>query len=176
MPAPALKALASKAGVSLANAEKLWKKAKDAAKGSELKSGGKVPDNESKWTDKHYAYVTGIFKKMLGSKQESLSEAIVGYAVTTGNGNSIIEALSKSDIRVRAFFDSGELCFSDMEDIQLTSEDDERVAIISGIVNEVEWPVDHPIYDEVDGYEGSLHRLFKTVLSTAKVVPALEND
>lgn len=73
MPAPSIKALAKKSGKSEAEAEKLWSKAKEEAKGSKLKDGSTVPDKESAFKDKDWAYVTGIFKKMLGLK-ESLDE------------------------------------------------------------------------------------------------------
>jgi hypothetical protein len=69
MPAPSIKALAKKAGKSEAEAEKLWGDAKKAAKGKKLRDGTTVGSSESAWGDKEWAYVTGIFKKMLGIKE-----------------------------------------------------------------------------------------------------------
>ena len=67
MPTDTLKSLASKANVSIDKAEKLWKKAKGLAKEQGL-------DPES---DRYWAYVVGIVKKML--KIESLDMVSVGY-------------------------------------------------------------------------------------------------
>lgn len=66
MPAPQIKSIAKKAGISAAKAEKLWSKAKAQAKGSKLKDGSTVPDKESSFKDKDWAYVMGVFKKMAG--------------------------------------------------------------------------------------------------------------
>ena len=64
MPTAALKSLASKAGVSMEKAERLWDKAKKAAA------------DEGKSED--YAYITGILKKMLGLASES-SESDIDF-------------------------------------------------------------------------------------------------
>lgn len=58
MPAPQITSMAKKAGKSEAEAEKLWAEAKAAAKKE-----GHAED---------YAYVMGIFKKMIGAKKESI--------------------------------------------------------------------------------------------------------
>jgi len=71
MPAPAIKALAKKAGKSEAAAEKEWDKAKAAAKGKKLRDGTTIGSSEKSWGDSEWAYVTGIFKKMLGLKESA---------------------------------------------------------------------------------------------------------
>jgi hypothetical protein len=70
MPPPQIKALAKKSGKSPAEVEKAWEKAKKEAKGAKLSDGSTIPDSEEKWSGKHYAYVVGIVKKMLGMKED----------------------------------------------------------------------------------------------------------
>jgi len=72
MPAPAIKSLASKAGIDEKAAEKLWSKAKGIVK----EEYPEVKEDD----DRYYALVTGVFKKMAGIKEtvegfESLCEA-----------------------------------------------------------------------------------------------------
>lgn len=77
MPAPAIKSLAAKAGKSEAEGERLWKKAKEAAKGSKLKGGTTIGSSESAWGNAEWAYVTGVFKKMLGLKEADACYRVV---------------------------------------------------------------------------------------------------
>jgi hypothetical protein len=163
MPAAMITSLAKEKGISKDKAEELWDKAKDAAVGSTLNDGSKIPKDESKWRDKHWKYVTGIFKKMIGMKEQTYVESLLDLAMNKGS-KTIIEALSQGDMQVRAFFDTGELCFATTEDVLLDDKRDPRLALLRGIVNDVNWPEDHPIYDTLEGYEGSLEGLFKEVL------------
>lgn len=66
MPAPVVASFAKKAGISVPEAETRWKKAKAAA----AKAG--QADN--------YAYVTGVFKKMMG---EAVSNRIMETTITS---------------------------------------------------------------------------------------------
>lgn len=77
MPAPSIKALATRAGKSEAEGERLWKKAKEAAKGSKLKGGTTIGSSESAWGNAEWAYVTGVFKKMLGLKESDKRYRVV---------------------------------------------------------------------------------------------------
>jgi len=61
MPVPALKSMASKAGVSLAKAEEYYARAKKIAK-------EQYPDVRVD-SDRYYAVVMGITKKMMGVKE-----------------------------------------------------------------------------------------------------------
>jgi hypothetical protein len=83
MPAPQIKKLAAKAGHSDAKAEELWKKAKEQAKGKKLKDGTTIGSSEKQWGDNEWAYVTGIFKRMLGLKESLTEDGIIGV---TGYG------------------------------------------------------------------------------------------
>jgi len=62
MPAPVVKSMAKKAGVSVSAAEKRWDKAERMAR--KAKKDGKI-----KGKDGIYAYAMGIFKRMMGIKE-----------------------------------------------------------------------------------------------------------
>jgi hypothetical protein len=87
MPPPQLAPLAKKAGVSPAEAEKAWDKAKKQAKGAKLKDGSTIPDSEEKWSGKHYAYVVGILKKMLGMKEDTMNDIAIGRILPPAGTN-----------------------------------------------------------------------------------------
>lgn len=73
MPAPVLASLAKDRGISMERAEHLWGKAKKAA----AKEG----------RTKDYAYITGIWKKMSGTNENSAEDLI----------DEILEGVSASD-------------------------------------------------------------------------------
>ena len=70
MPAPAVKAIASKVGISAAKAEEKWDKAKKAAQ-KKAKRSGTVWTIGGKET-RYWATVMHIFKRMVGYKGESV--------------------------------------------------------------------------------------------------------
>lgn len=71
MPAPIVIALAKKAGVSPAKAEKIWKTVKSAVIGAKLKDGSVIPEDFDKWTADMWAYCMGAMKKALGTKESA---------------------------------------------------------------------------------------------------------
>lgn len=136
MPAPALASLAKKAGKSYADAERYYKDAKKQV-----------------GTD-NYALIMGIVKKRLGLKKESAAEYLISKLMEHERPEN-----------VRAFFDSGLLNFASMDDVYIDPATDERLDDIAWIVNENDWPHDHPLFDIVNGYEGSISVLYDRVMS-----------
>lgn len=90
---------------------------------------------------------------------ESINSLIEMVQVTGLTSRQALEGLIH-DVNVRAFFDSGILSFATLEDISIDEGLDERVDYILSIINENEWPSDHPAMELVDGYEGSLQTLY----------------
>jgi hypothetical protein len=155
MPAPVVAALAKRAGVSAKEAERIWKKIKDAVIGAKLKGGGTIGGNFDKWGSTEWAYTMGAFKKAL--KLESVIDIIDLYLA----GHPVDSLLIGSDLRT--FFDEeGELRFSSsdgvllnpttplMKDIKLASE---QASADSGIV------------ELLSDYEGSLQDLYDKVFA-----------
>lgn len=70
MPAPLVKSLAKKAGISNDEAEKRWSKAKARAK--------------EQGREGEYDYITGIFKRMLGLGESRLKSSRMMEATVTG--------------------------------------------------------------------------------------------
>lgn len=141
MPLPSLQSLASKAGKSLADAERYY----SDAKAQRMKELGKGEDDLDA-TD--YQFIMGVVKNRLG-----ISESID----------------TESDFKVRSFFDSGILNFSTIDDVYIDPSEDYRVKDISWLVNEHDWPVGHEVIDIVNNYEGSIQNLHKRVLEILKI-------
>jgi hypothetical protein len=66
MPAPAITAMAKKAGKSAAEAERLWSDSEEQA-----------AKKKTKGTDEYYRYAMGIFKKMIGESAQPSAYRIV---------------------------------------------------------------------------------------------------
>lgn len=90
MPAPAVAAMAKRAGWSQEKAERAWGKIKDAVVGAKLKSGKTIPANSDNWTDEMWAYVMGSLKNAMGESQiESMIEAVLNGK----DPSSVLDAL-----------------------------------------------------------------------------------
>lgn len=163
MPAPSLDAMAKKAGISKAKAESLWDKAKDQAKGATLKDGSKIPGKEDSWESKHWAYVVGIWKKMAGMK-ESVVESMITALLNMTSSDVLLDVVT-GDLKVRTFYDAGTLKIATLDDILVEPGIDTRVTDVLNLVNEVDWPVDHPLSDFE--FEGALNDLHARVLKLA---------
>ena len=74
---------------------------------------------------------------------------------------------SWKDMFVRTFFSAGELRFATKDDVTIDAVEDARIFNILALINEEDWPSNHPLLDFVEDYEGSLDELWKHV---AKVV------
>jgi len=90
----------------------------------------------------------------------SLAESLITLKLSGISIDSLIESYLLEDREIRSFYDTGILCFSTLEDIVIDTKEDERIAIMSAIVNEVTWPHDHPIHDLFDNYKGQLSELY----------------
>jgi hypothetical protein len=77
MPAPAVFAMAKRAGWSAEKAERAWGKIKDAVVGAKLKSGKTIPANPDNWTDEMWAYVMGSLKNAMGEDTERMIDAVL---------------------------------------------------------------------------------------------------
>ena len=100
MPAPALKTMAEKHGISLSKAEELWEKAKGIAEDRGFEEG----------TDDFYAYTMGVLKKMFGETSNSssiLSEIASGLA-SKARGKSLETAEINTDAVEALPFDEQE--------------------------------------------------------------------
>jgi len=106
---------------------------------------------------------------MMKVRGESLGECLIDISLRyrTQRG-SLLEALAQGDRSVRLFFDGGSLCFATPEDVQIEASVDPRMQIIKRVVDDVNWPESHPVYEMVDGYVGSLQDIFQRVLQVAK--------
>ncbi|MCG8435638.1 MAG: hypothetical protein MJA83_16565 [Gammaproteobacteria bacterium] len=148
MPPPALKSLASKAGKSLDTAERYY----DAAKKQRMKDTGK---SDKKLTDRDYEYIMGVTKKRLGLPTKK-AESYIEMALRSAYASSLIESVTEnSSEKVRAFYDSGELCFCTLEDVMVQPGTDHRLDAVATLVNEFQWPADFPLLHEIDGFEGT---------------------
>ena len=83
--------------------------------------------------------------------------------------SALVESCYASAIQVRAFYDSGIMYVATQEDVLIEPGTDTRVDHILSIVNENEWPHDHPLLSFLDGYEGELDDLYGSVLHLAKI-------
>ena len=153
MPPPALKSLANKAGKSLKDAERYWSDAKNQVKPK---------------TDSDYQKVMGIVKKRLGLPTKSV-EGLVRAAELGACYRYLIEAATGGDVNIRTFFDSGFLQFCTPEDVMIEAGVDSRIDTILNLVNDNDWPSDHPMMDQLDSYEGSLDKLYTSVLQSVKL-------
>lgn len=77
MPAPVLKAMAKKAGITLPRAEKLWKMAKKQAK--------------EQGRDEDYAYVMGIFKKAAKVESVDIIDSYIESVLAGKDPKEVIE-------------------------------------------------------------------------------------
>ena len=65
---------------------------------------------------------------------------------------------------IRAFYDSGILCFASIDDILISEDSDPRLNIMRNVINEYEWSDSHPVVDIFEDYEGPLDSLYKLFL------------
>ena len=147
MPAPMLKSLAKKAGISMDKAETLWDKAK-----SQAAKGGRAKD---------WPYVTGIWKKMAGLKERTAEDVI--SAVSEGVDVSRVVGVISDDVDVRTYYDAGMLRIATLDDILVEPGIDTRADTVLHLANELDWPVEHPMTDFE--FEGSLNDLYNKVMN-----------
>jgi len=159
MPAPSLQALADKAGKSMKDAESYFN---DARK-QRMKDTGK---SKNSLGSDDYKFIMGIVKKRLGlptKKAESIIESAVKSVDKGILPRQALDIALGEDFLVRTFFDSGVLCFATLEDVLIDPKADARIETISWLVNENDWPNNHPIHGLLDSYEGSFEELYVKV-------------
>ena len=126
-------------GTSRLKAEQLWVLANRLAK------------NEGK--DNRYALE--IVRRMM--KIESIPVLTERYMEAAEFG-------TLHDKQIRAFLDSGNVCFAESDDVLIESGADPRIDLLCAIVNQNDWPEAHDIWEMVENYHGSLEQLFDRVL------------
>ncbi len=157
MPPAALASLAKKAGKSKGDAERYYK---DAKKQFVKKKGKDLKGND-------FRLIMGIVKKRLGLSTKPLAASQLDtmiHMVTEGaNPDHVMGHFREDESRVRAFYDSGILCFATTDDVMIEAGVDSRLDAISVLLNNIEWPHDHPIHDALDGFEGTIEEMYSKI-------------
>lgn len=149
MPLPVFNVIGAKHGLSRIDTDNLWKVAQAQA----AKDGR---------TDQ-YDYIMSLVKKMMDDEADEteISEDYKSAAesIIKRQANGTLE-----DRTIRAFLDSGFLCFATPDDVLISEGVDPRIDLLCALVNKTDWPEDHEMWDVCESYHGSLISLFNRVL------------
>ena len=75
------------------------------------------------------------------------------------------------DVRVYRDLD-GEVSFATTDDVHLDPDDDVRIAVMHRLANEYDWPHNSEFPEDLEGYEGSVNDLTRSVI--ARTFPGFE--
>ena len=83
--------------------------------------------------------------------------------------------VAEGDMDVRVFRDlSGEVTFATLDDVHIDPESDPRLLLVHSLANDYMWPHNFAFPESIEGYEGSLHELARSVISSLMLQPQEE--
>lgn len=98
MPTAMVKKMASKSGISIKKAEKIWDTIKHSVMGAKLKSGAIVGSNPDKWKSEEWAYVTGAFKNAMKESRSISANTLIDSVLRGKSVSEVIEDVGQISI------------------------------------------------------------------------------